>query len=64
MIIFIYLIPATLFFHPYWTFEGQELMKHFHHFFKNMAMMGGMVFIMTHGSGSLSIDNIFKKPES
>lgn len=61
MIIFIYLIPATLFFHPYWTFTGTELMTHLHHFFKNMAMMGGMMFIMVHGAGPLSLDNQLKK---
>jgi putative oxidoreductase len=61
MMIFIYLIPLTLFFHSYWTYDGPELMKHFHHFFKNLAMMGGMVFIMVNGSGPLSIENKFKK---
>jgi putative oxidoreductase len=60
MILFVYLIPATLFFHPYWTFEGQELMKHFHLFFKNLAIMGGMVFVMVHGSGPLSLENKLK----
>jgi putative oxidoreductase len=40
-VIFIYLIPMTLFFHQYWSFTGIERMSHFHHFFKNIAMMGG-----------------------
>jgi putative oxidoreductase len=61
--LFLYLIVATLFFHPYWTFEGAELMKHFHLFFRNLAIMGGMVFVMVHGSGPLSIENKLKKPE-
>jgi putative oxidoreductase len=61
MVIFIYLIPLTLFFHPYWNFEGQELMHHFHSFFKNIAIMGGMMYIMVHGSGPLSLDNKLKE---
>lgn len=56
-IVFVYLIPMTVFFHPYWTFEGMERMSHFHHFFKNIAMMGGMMYIMVHGAGPLSFDN-------
>ena len=56
MLIFIYLIPVTLFFHPYWTFEGQAGMYHFHSFFRNVAIMGGMMYVMVHGSGALSLD--------
>lgn len=63
-IIFIYLIPMTLFFHQYWSFEGIERMSHFHHFFKNIAMMGGMMYIMVHGAGPLSIDSKMNKTET
>jgi putative oxidoreductase len=61
MVIFIYLIPLTLFLHPYWNFEGQELMHHFHGFFKNIAIMGGMMYVMVHGPGSFSLDNKFQE---
>jgi uncharacterized membrane protein YphA (DoxX/SURF4 family) len=30
-------------------------MHQFHNFFKNLAIMGGMIFIMVFGSGPLSI---------
>ncbi len=53
--IFLFIIPVTLIFHPFWTFEGQEAMHQFHSFFKNLAIMGGMIFIMVFGSGPLSI---------
>jgi len=53
--IFMFLIPVTLIFHPFWAFEGQEGMQQFHSFFKNTAIMGGMVYIMVFGSGAFSI---------
>ena len=61
MLIFIYLIPVTLFFHPYWTFEGQAGMYHFHSFFRNVTIMGGMMYVMVHGSGALSLDEKLKE---
>jgi len=53
--IFLFLIPVTLVFHPFWAFEGQEATHQFHSFFKNLAIMGGMAYIMVFGSGPLSI---------
>lgn len=63
-IIFIYIIPITIFFHQYWNFAGIERMTHFHHFFKNIAMMGGMMYIMVHGAGPLSVDKVINKKET
>jgi len=54
--IFLFLIPVTLIFHPYWAFEGQEKIQNFQSFFKNLAIMGGMMYIMAFGSGPLSLD--------
>ncbi len=47
--IFFFLIPVTIVFHPFWV-EGQ-----FNAFFKNLAIMGGMVYIMVYGSGPMSM---------
>ena len=54
--IFLFIIPVTFVFHPFWTFEGQEAMHQYHNFMKNLAIMGGMMYIMVHGSGALSLD--------
>ena len=48
--IFLFLIPVTVIFHPAWADAEQ-----FNSFFKNLAIMGGMMYIMVHGSGPLSI---------
>ena len=48
--IFLFLIPVTVIFHPVWADPEQ-----FNSFFKNLAIMGGMIYIMTFGSGPLSL---------
>ena len=53
--IFLFLIPVTLVFHPFWSFEAQEAMTQYHKFMKNLAIMGGMLYVMIHGSGPLSV---------
>lgn len=53
--IFLFLIPVTLIFHPFWSFEAQEAVTQYHKFMKNIAIMGGMLYVMVHGSGSLSL---------
>ena len=54
-VIFLFLIPVTIIFHPYWAIEGQEAGHHFNSFFKNLAIMGGMIYIMVYGSGPCSL---------
>ncbi len=53
--IFLFLIPVILIFHPFWTFEGQDAIHQYQSFMKNLAIMGGMMYIMVYGSGPLSL---------
>ena len=48
--ILLFLIPVTLIFHPFWSDPSQM-----NAFMKNIAIMGGMLYIMTYGSGPYSI---------
>lgn len=48
--IFLFLIPVTLIFHPFWADPDQ-----YNAFMKNLAIMGGMLYVMTYGSGPYSI---------
>lgn len=48
--IFLFLIPVTLIFHPFWADPEQM-----NSFMKNIAIMGGMLYIMSYGSGNYSI---------
>lgn len=48
--IFLFLIPVSVIFHPFWA-NPEE----FHSFFKNLAIMGGMAYVVSHGPGPLSL---------
>ena len=53
--LFFFVIMVTLIFHPFWSFDGQEAMQNFRDFFKNIAILGGLMYVMVHGSGPLSL---------
>lgn len=49
--IFLFIIAATLVFHPVWADPGQAIQ-----FNKNLAIMGGMLYVAFMGPGRLSLD--------
>lgn len=53
----IFLIPTTLFFHNFWAFEAAQQAAQRIQFLKNLAIMGGMLYVMAYGAGPLSLDN-------
>jgi putative oxidoreductase len=55
-ILFLYLIPTTFVFHNFWALQGMERMDNQAHFFKNAAIMGGLLFVAAFGPGAFSID--------
>lgn len=50
-ILFAYLIPATLIFHTEFSDQTQVIM-----FMKNLAIMGGLLLLVSHGGGKISLD--------
>ncbi len=57
-LLLVFLVLATYFFHDFWTFENaQAKQDQMIQFMKNLALMGTMVFLMTNGSGRMSLDN-------
>jgi len=52
----VFLVPATLIFHNFWAFEGAEQQAQMIHFMKNVAIMGGLLLVIAHGPGALSLD--------
>ena len=48
-------IPATLYFHSYWTYSPAQQLNQFLHFAKNLAILGALFYIMGLGSGPLSL---------
>lgn len=55
-IVFLYLIPTTLMFHNFWAMQGADQQNNMVHFEKNLAIMGGLLFLATFGAGRFSID--------
>ena len=46
-----FMIPTTLIFHTNFGDQNQTI-----HFMKNLAMMGGLLYVAIYGSGRLSVD--------
>ena len=55
--IFLFLIPTTLIFHPFWAVTGAGAGMEKIQFMKNLCIMGGMLYVMAFGAGPISVDN-------
>ena len=53
---FLWLIPVTLVFHGYWAVPPEQVMAQTIQFQKNLAIMGGMLYVALMGPGRLSLD--------
>lgn len=56
-ILFLFLIPTTALFHNFWAMQGADRVNNQGHFMKNLAIMGGLLFIATFGAGGYSVDS-------
>ena len=54
--LFLFMIPTTLLFHNFWAFEAAQQTGQRIHFMKNLAIMGGILYVMAFGAGPLSVD--------
>lgn len=57
VLLFLYLIPVSLVFHDFWAYTGMERNMQMAHFFKNVAIMGGMLLLTAFGPGGYSVDS-------
>lgn len=64
LVLLAFLIPTTLIFHDFWTYEGMEYRSQMMQFFKNLALMGGLLLLLPVGSGPLSLDALMASRES
>lgn len=53
---FVFTLLAALFFHNFWAVPADQVQNTMIHFMKNIAMAGGLLFVVVHGSGPLSLD--------
>lgn len=53
--IMIFTAMAALFFHDFWAVPPDQAQGQMIHFMKNMSIMGGLLFVVIHGGGPLSL---------
>ncbi len=49
-------LPATFIFHAYWAVPADQVMNAQIHFMKNLAILGGLLTVVAHGSGRIALD--------
>ncbi len=54
--LFIFALLAAIFFHAFWSSPADQAMMQQIHFMKNLAILGGMLYVVVYGSGPLSVD--------
>ena len=54
--IFIFVLIASFVFHAFWAVPADQAQLQNIMFMKNLAIMGGMLYIIVYGSGPLSVD--------
>ncbi len=58
LVLVIFLIPATIIFHDFWTVEdAMQRRMQMIMFMKNLSIMGGLLLVMGLGPGPCSLDN-------
>ena len=55
LLLFIFTISATLMFHDFWAVDAAQYRNQLNHFLKNLAILGGLAYIMAVGSGPFSV---------
>lgn len=57
LILAAFTLVAAVIFHNYWAVPAEQVMMQQINFFKNLAIVGGLLFVAAFGPGPLSIDN-------
>lgn len=52
----IFVLVITPIFHAFWTFEPAQYANQLNHFMKNLALAGGLIYMLVGGAGAYSID--------
>lgn len=55
--LFVFTAMTALFFHNFWAVPPAETQNQMINFMKNISMMGGLLFVVVHGSGPFSLNS-------
>lgn len=53
-----FLVPTTLIFHDFWTYDGQAQQDQMQHFMKNLTIIGGLLMVAAAGAGRYALDQL------
>ena len=56
LILAVFTLLASLIFHKFWTMTGDDVMANTLFFYKNVAVIGGMLMVFAFGPGRFSVD--------
>lgn len=59
--ILVFTAMAAFLFHNFWAMPPDQAQNQMIHFMKNISMMGGLLFVVIHGSGALSLGGSGRK---
>jgi putative oxidoreductase len=54
-LLIVFVIVATAFAHRYWEFPVEQMSNQRNHFFKNLAIIGGLLFYYVSGPGAFAL---------
>jgi uncharacterized membrane protein YphA (DoxX/SURF4 family) len=60
-LLLLFLIPASIIFHDFWNIGGNEGQLQQIMFLKNLAIFGGLLYVLSYGPGLIAIDSIPRK---
>lgn len=63
LILLAFLAPTTLIFHDFWNLEGAERALQQIMFLKNLAIFGGLLYVLSVGAGIWAIDSTKTQPK-
>ena len=56
VILSLFTLAASIFFHNFWALPADQVMVNQLMFFKNIAVIGGLLTLAAHGAGAFSVD--------
>ena len=55
LLLAVFTVAATIMFHNFWAVDAAQYRNQLNHFLKNLAILGGLLYIMAMGSGPFSL---------
>lgn len=63
LMLIVFIVLATYYFHSFWDFEAANKINQIYHFTKNVSIVGGLIYVLVIGSGRFGLDYLFRKKQ-